>query len=1588
MTRADRTRWGRAWRVATRLGGLLALAAVLTAPTAWADEPAPPPDKQVDKVDVEVKPDPAVKPDDPQAAERVLTRTQSLAGVDLDWHTSFVKEPDGRLSPAAAATLALARDATYTRKEAIHDLERGGPRVKPFVRSLDVGRHELLKHLYHRAMVVANERRKAAGLSLVGKVQAVNAGGTGDYTRDQDITVFLDDPEREKAFFDAVEWVAREELKLQTDVKATGGVDFPQLEVTLFYGSNDLPDARFATDVEEFAVRYRRAIENQAADKEAYKGGGADIEVKGRRVPGAMHVQQLTWTEAGPTYVAETPMNFREAASLFSGTAPERWQRFERAAHIFSDFVQGRQHSDGPGHALTKGPLKYSGRAIEHLCAIYGMGPWPELKPEDRVALLKRVWPHIDPKTGQGRRIYQQVSDALDVAVHVKKEKVLPGGVGLEAAAKADRIALEFLRNATGLTVSHMAQDLLHPPAFDVKAMRAAVGPEWDGMTPVQKFAAARQRDGVFRAATSRAAMENLLVAVALLRNMDFQDGKPARDRPGEQLLTRALRDADPETRTVLGLASDYAEAWAKKQQTSDPEVRARCDADLAAVRGKLVAHCALGPGATEMPGVALLRKAAQDGPRAVLAAESTPGRRWFSPEALEVKNAFLDHMKQAFPSHAEQWREFRTTVKEIGVASYLGRRVVEETFQWDTLADALTLVEMYQGDAQWRDYGSFLAVNLVSRIHWGVGPLIQAVNVYDKDPRAAAQKFKELGKSTVFMTLARVVPWAASAKIAFDVARGTVVVTVGWAVGKANVALVDAVYTGEAGRTNDAAAGKAWGRIRDAGVAVLAPEFVRRDTDPKTGALSIDVDRDRLYLATFRRWTDADGDEVPRAGAPRADAARMVAAHDAFVRVLRKEAEQHGPTWVPDPKHPFVPLRLGEKEVEDAIAAFEPLLRARAAADVDAVLAELAVREYRSYLEEEGTDVIREGLLRRYAADLLGGVIEHWHVRLTSEILAARDIERTAVFQDWAVIADRLHGQYVPSKQRIDPLEVRMAGGRWRVVRREDGSTELHAKDAKPTDPPAATFRVKAKAEGVPVMLGTAFDGSEPVHVRASLEGTGALSDDERRVKLEVGTQRLRKLRKVGDPDDAGPVQAGDVAEDHITVRALAADGAGPELARAELVIQVLIPEAGLRSVPVWEHVERRRDGGMRERYRYVKPFRGMPADWVTEGNEVYHGAYERFGDDGATPREVRRYTFGVLDGKTETFDAKGRLVHEVPYVMGKYEGDDVRYDPDSQGRLVYRYVGNKPVEQVGTGTKGQNLFRITYAWIPDPEGGAERMSGEATGWWTNGQRRWHGAYVLAHLDLNSHGGSDGQEIRGRDGVWTWWFADGRLAHRATYARGVRDGPYETWRFVLGPWEHPDVASDRLPKDDDVRDVGAFRADVRVGTWQHFDVAGRTLGTTEYDDGKPVRGLRVTWHPTGKKATEGRWSLDGDEGVCLVWHPNGTLRYSTTYAKGVRNGAYREQREDGTTAEEGGYRDGQRDGAWKHYDVKGRVSSEGPYVADARHGAWKEYDDGRLAAQGSYRDGGRDGVWTFWDRKGKTSQSRYRGGREVPMKE
>jgi hypothetical protein len=636
-------------------------------PFAMAQEDEEPKDEKVGEITITLTPK-VVDPDSGEVIEPprvraaklpVRTHTVGAESRNVDWQAEYrrelkldpAKKLDGKsLSKSAQETLDVARDAKYSRTDCINDLQNTAADPEGRVnRSLDVGRHEVIKAMYARALFLTKQELKAKGKSPLEKIVTVNSGGTGDYTRDQDVTCFAGDPSQEEIFFKNL-GLAAGELGLEVTAKGSG-VDFPQIEVTVFRGGNDLPDARFATDVRDFQLKYARGIQRQILDPESYIGGGADVEVKGKRRLGQIHAQELRiGDDGGISYRSEIPGNQREKNAIFTGTAPERYHRWQLSAHIFNNFLQGFRHSKHPGE-FTKGSLKYTGRAIERLCELHGKLPWADLPHEEKLELLSRVYPQFDPKTPHGEKALTGMAKVIDVADTVKNSKELPTGLkNPETMARAAQI---FLRRSVETTSQELARQMLDPPHFQAEWITGPERDRFDAMNPEQRWEYLEKRKATYRECVSVEAMENLVVTMAMLRQIDMEEGAGDR-RHGDTAIRQIIDNAEPSLKPILSDVSDYSRLYLELHLTPDPKKREQARGELADARQRI--GKTLGE---ESPGLKILTEMERLGPQEYLKREMATGRCPSSGMA-EVKARFAQHIKDAFPSMREEYKAFR----------------------------------------------------------------------------------------------------------------------------------------------------------------------------------------------------------------------------------------------------------------------------------------------------------------------------------------------------------------------------------------------------------------------------------------------------------------------------------------------------------------------------------------------------------------------------------------------------------------------------------------------------------------------------------------------------------------------------------------------------------------------------------------------------------------------------------------------------------------------------------------------------------------------------------------------------------------
>jgi len=923
------------------------------------------------------------------------------------WRAAWL---DGDTNESALSRLAvdLATSPALRRSELKQYLNNRAAKdgsYKAVLKNLDVGRHQLLKMLFSRALDEANKRLVAKKLTPLDRTCVLNSGGTGNFARDIDVTVFAGDDVRETAFFEALGDVSKSMgLNVTTGPGGTvkNGIELADLEVAFHRGGNDLPDARFATDPVEFQLNYQRVIDAQARNPEAYFGYGSDTEVVGRRYlsfkAGQTLVQTFEATSQGVRYTGQVASCMREARAILRGSSDQRIRKAQRAVHAGNDYLQAWRHEQQPGSSPTQGALKYAGRALDELCAFHGFRPWSELVLEDRIQLLARMYgPHYLEQAGNRQRL-QKMAEALDTASLVLVGKDLPKALTAETPEAAQKLqfhehaALAFLRDAANSMAASVAEEMLEPPML-ARSFLAQVNKDdnhWQEMSPEERDAYARHEDAIYQRCLSAAAMENLLVLISQLKVIDQADGKTN----GDSAIRKIIDGANPNVRPLLEAAAKHAEASAVLlNANASPETRAQAEKTMAAAREELSALLK-----KPAPGDEILGIAKGMSPREFIRMQNLNQPPCWSAALEEMKVRMRKHIEDSFPENT--YESVNRQLAEFGKTGYIAKRVYEEAFQLGNVVDALSLVEMYQRSAGREDYAKFVTQNLLGRCYWGLGFLAQAAEVKDEE------SLKALGQNLVFDAFGRVIPGLAHAKVLFDIERGLVTVTVGWALDEANTALIDALYTGEAGRLTAGAEGTVGGRIRDSGFCVLDAKYIRLVTEPKTGRNSIQIDQPALYKAYYQRWIqgpsgrDLPFDELngrpPIPGQP----GKLLAAHDRLARAVLDIGADVDPSW-------FSPRQTlqDKSQLDKAMAEFVQLISPFCREETDRVIGESAVREY----IQNGRDVIADSLHRRLLSDVLSGMLAVWQTQRMEHQYAKRQVQYMAGLGDMHAMAEAL---------------------------------------------------------------------------------------------------------------------------------------------------------------------------------------------------------------------------------------------------------------------------------------------------------------------------------------------------------------------------------------------------------------------------------------------------------------------------------------------------------------------------------------------------------------------------------------------------
>lgn len=207
------------------------------------------------------------------------------------------------------------------------------------------------------------------------------------------------------------------------------------------------------------------------------------------------------------------------------------------------------------------------------------------------------------------------------------------------------------------------------------------------------------------------------------------------------------------------------------------------------------------------------------------------------------------------------------------------------------------------------------------------------------------------------------------------------------------------------------------------------------------------------------------------------------------------------------------------------------------------------------------------------------------------------------------------------------------------------------------------------------------------------------------------------------------------------------------------------------------------------------------------------------------------------------------------------------------------------------------------------------------------------------------------------KDGCWTSYATDGKLARIEHFVKGSREG----------------IAVDIDQRGYLVSEI-YYLNNLIEGTAKRFYYGTNPASTIDYVKGK-INGKKKIYYENsaGKIQEESEYKDDVKNGASNYFTISGDPVAEYNYVNNMLQGVQKSYYAGKKIMSEQEYTDNVENGFTKEYYENGKLKLEGVYVKGVLSGVWKEYDEeGRLKLQGSYVHGEKEGKWQEFDASGK----------------
>ncbi|MFI1744392.1 hypothetical protein [Thalassobellus sediminis] len=213
---------------------------------------------------------------------------------------------------------------------------------------------------------------------------------------------------------------------------------------------------------------------------------------------------------------------------------------------------------------------------------------------------------------------------------------------------------------------------------------------------------------------------------------------------------------------------------------------------------------------------------------------------------------------------------------------------------------------------------------------------------------------------------------------------------------------------------------------------------------------------------------------------------------------------------------------------------------------------------------------------------------------------------------------------------------------------------------------------------------------------------------------------------------------------------------------------------------------------------------------------------------------------------------------------------------------------------------------------------------------------------------------------------------------------------------------KHPDGPYKEYHKNSQLRKVGAYKNDKKVGLWKHYFDDGKLHKRYLHDSNGKFTGVEEIFSEEGTLLSDTKQNEDGalitkkylesgelfaeyrlltteknnvfiKEGVYKEYYKNGALKVECTYVNNKRSDVYRLFYDTGELKSEVVYVKGLKQGVFNQFFKNGKLKLESFYIDDKLSGLWSQYyESGEKKWEVEYLNDSREGFYKQYHENGK----------------